>query len=82
MAGAAFLRTSGGCGKWCYKPKRTSGAKEGAEKVALQTEDVPQGLKPYCKQNTSGTAEAVPLSKTDFLNTLYGPTANKGLAHG
>ena len=30
-------------------------------------QNVPQGLKPYCKQITSGTAEAVPLSKTDFF---------------
>jgi hypothetical protein len=37
----------------------------GAEKRTL-----PQGLKPHYKQRTSGSAEAVPLSKTDFFSTL------------
>jgi hypothetical protein len=41
-------------------------ASEGDEKVAPQTKSVPQRLKPHCKENTFGTAEAVPLSKTDF----------------
>jgi hypothetical protein len=40
--------------------------KQAAEKLPSETESVPQGLKPHCKQNTCGTAEAVPLSKTDF----------------
>ena len=31
---------------------------------------VPQRLKPHCKCATCGTAEAVPLSKTDFFSTL------------
>jgi hypothetical protein len=31
---------------------------------------VPQRLKPRCEQSTFGTAEAVPLSKTDFFNSL------------
>jgi hypothetical protein len=41
-----------------------------AEKVLSETEGVPQGLKPHCKQNTCGTAEAVPLSKTGFFRSL------------
>jgi hypothetical protein len=32
---------------------------------------VPQRLKPHCKENTYGTAEGVPLSKTDFFSTLF-----------
>jgi hypothetical protein len=51
------------------KEDRTSGAKEGAEKGGAANQNVPQGLKPHCKQNTSGTAEAVPLSKADFFST-------------
>jgi len=47
-----------------------SGAKEGAEKVASWRKDVPQRLKPHCKQGSCGTAEAVPLSKTDFFCIL------------
>ena len=55
----------------------------GAEKVSLQTYDVPQGLKrvlkvaswrkdvpqrlkPHCRQGSCGTGKPVPLSKTDF----------------
>jgi hypothetical protein len=40
---------------------------EGAEKGGATNQNVPQGLKPHCKQSTSGTAKAVPLSKTDFF---------------
>jgi outer membrane lipoprotein carrier protein len=40
-------------------------AKESAEK------SVPQRLKPHYEQSTCGTAEAVPLSKTDFFSSLY-----------
>jgi hypothetical protein len=46
-------------------------AEEGAEKVAVQTKSVPQRLKPHCKKSTYGTAEAVPLSKTDFFSILF-----------
>jgi hypothetical protein len=45
-------------------------AKEGAEKVPHETKSVPQRLKPHYEQSTCGTAEAVPLSKTDFFITL------------
>jgi hypothetical protein len=41
-------------------------AEEGAEKVAHEANSRPQRLKPHCQQNACGTAEAVPLSKTDF----------------
>jgi hypothetical protein len=50
--------------------RHTPGAKEGAEKVAHEANSRPQRLKPQCKQNACGTAEAVPLSKTDFFNIL------------
>jgi hypothetical protein len=36
-----------------------------------ETEIVPQRLKPHYEQSTCGTAEAVPLSKTDFLAPSY-----------
>jgi hypothetical protein len=49
------------------------GAKEIAEKVHRKTKNVPQRLKPHYKQSTCGTAEAVPLSKTDFFSTLLKP---------
>jgi ATP diphosphatase len=38
---------------------------------------VPQGLKPYSSSRTDGTAEAVPLSKTDFSTTPEGSTATR-----
>jgi hypothetical protein len=41
-------------------------AEEAAEEVPFETKSVPQGLKPPCRQNACGTAEAVPLSKTGF----------------
>jgi hypothetical protein len=50
--------------------KGRPGAKEGAEKVLHETKSVPQRLKPHCEQSICGTAEAVPLSKTDFFSTL------------
>jgi hypothetical protein len=37
----------------------------GAEKVAPRRKAVPQRLKPHYKQKIYGTAEAVPLSKTE-----------------
>jgi hypothetical protein len=43
---------------------------QASEKVPSETESVPQGLKPHCKQNTCGTAEAVPLSETGFFRSL------------
>jgi hypothetical protein len=51
------------------KPKRNSGAEEGAEKVASWRKDVPQRLKPHCKQGSCGTGKPVPLSKTEFFST-------------
>src|SRR5437868_11384402 len=54
---------------------RTPGAKEGAEKVPREIKNVPQRLKPRCKQSAFGTAEAVPLSKTDFFSTSFSPRA-------
>jgi len=53
--------------------KRTSGAKENAEKGDATNQNVPQRLKPHCKCVTCGTAEAVPLSKTDFFSTFQSP---------
>jgi hypothetical protein len=50
--------------------RHTPGAEEGAEKVLRETKSVPQRLKPHYEQSTCGTAEAVPLSKTDFFITL------------
>jgi hypothetical protein len=41
-------------------------AREGAEKAIRGEKNVPQRLKPHCRCATCGTAEAVPLSKTDF----------------
>jgi hypothetical protein len=41
-------------------------AKEGPEKSIRGEKSVPQRLKPHRKCATCGTAEAVPLSKTDF----------------
>ena len=63
------LRQSGGRlrGGILERPK----ALEGAEKVASWRKSVPQRLKPHCKCVTCGTAEAVPLSKTDFFSTLF-----------
>jgi hypothetical protein len=53
------------CIRWIFRR-----AKEGAEKVPCAIKSVPQRLKPRCEQSTFGTAEAVPLSKTDFFSTL------------
>jgi hypothetical protein len=47
-----------------------SRAKEGAEKAAIRRKGVPQGLKPRCKECIYGTAEAVPLSATEFFRSL------------
>jgi len=47
------------------------------EKVSREIENVPQRLKPRCEQSTFGTAEAVPLSKTDLSAASEGP--NGGL---
>jgi len=42
-------------------------AEEGAENYPRGEKDVPQRLKPYCKQGICGTGKPVPLSKTDFF---------------
>jgi hypothetical protein len=42
------------------------------EKVENKAKTVPQRLKPDCKCGTYGTAEAVPLSKTEYFNKLLG----------
>jgi hypothetical protein len=55
--------------------KRRTPALEGAEKVPPETKIVPQRLKPHYERSTCGTAEAVPLSKTDFFSTLSGAEA-------
>jgi hypothetical protein len=39
--------------------------------VPREIKSVPQRLKPRCEQGTCGTAEAVPLSKTDFFGCVY-----------
>ena len=49
------------------------GLKRVAEKVPREIKNVPQRLKPHCKQSAFGTAEAVPLSKTDFFSTHERP---------
>ena len=41
-------------------------AGQAAEKVVLVPRIVPQRLKPRCEHYICGTAEAVPLSKTEF----------------
>ena len=46
------------------------GGEAGGEKVELRTESVPPGLKPVDFAKFSGTAEAVPLSKTAFFSSL------------
>jgi hypothetical protein len=38
--------------------------------MRCRVETVPQRLKPHCKCSGYGTAEAVPLSKTEYLNKL------------
>src|SRR5258708_38458031 len=40
------------------------------EKIENKAKTVPQRLKPDCKCGTYGTAEAVPLSKTEYFNKL------------
>jgi hypothetical protein len=45
-------------------------AEEGVEKVMSQPKSVPQRLKPRCNMSVYGTAEAVPLSKTEFFSAL------------
>jgi hypothetical protein len=47
--------------------------KKAGEKLPAETESVPQGLKPRYNRNTCGTAEAVPLSKTDFSTASFAP---------
>jgi hypothetical protein len=47
------------------------GLKRCGEKVPREIKSVPQRLKPRCEQGTFGTAEAVPLSKTDFFGGVY-----------
>jgi hypothetical protein len=42
------------------------------KKVENKAKTVPQRLKPDCKCGTYGTAEAVPLSKTEYFNKLSG----------
>jgi hypothetical protein len=37
---------------------------------AAPRKNVPQGLKPQCKQSTFGTAEAAPFSKAGFFRGL------------
>jgi hypothetical protein len=44
------------------------------EKVENKAKTAPQRLKPDCKCGTYGTAEAVPLSKTEYFNKLLGST--------
>jgi hypothetical protein len=41
-------------------------AKQAAEKVPLETKNVPQGLKPHHKQDTCGTAEQVAEKVCEF----------------
>jgi hypothetical protein len=70
-----ILRMGGTCRtqrlkRAAHEQRRTSAAKEAAEKVASWRKSVPQRLKPHCKCMTCGTAEAVPLSKTDFFSIL------------
>jgi len=50
--------------------KIPQGLKRVLKKVASWRKDVPQRLKPYCKQGSCGTGKPVPLSKTDFFSTL------------
>jgi hypothetical protein len=45
------------------------GGETGCGKSAFRNKSVPQGLKPHCKQNICGTAEAVPLRKTGFFRS-------------
>jgi hypothetical protein len=45
--------------------ERRFGVKEVVEKLPRERKGVPQRLKPHCEQSSCGTAEAVPLSKTD-----------------
>jgi hypothetical protein len=40
------------------------------KKVPREATSVPQRLKPHCKNDVCGTAEAVPLSKTEFFSIL------------
>jgi hypothetical protein len=49
------------------------GCRRDAEKVPPQTKSVPQRLKPRRQQSSYGTAEAVPLSKTDFSASSEAP---------
>jgi hypothetical protein len=46
-----------------------STAKQAAEKVPSETKKHTSGAKAPLQQNTSGTAEAVPLSKTGFFRS-------------
>jgi hypothetical protein len=57
--------------KAAHKGDDDGGTEEGAE-VLRETKDVPQRLKPHGEQSTCGTAEAVPLSKTDFSTPYEG----------
>jgi hypothetical protein len=42
-------------------------------KVLREIKSVPQRLKPLYERSTCGTAEAVPLSKTDFSTLSFNP---------
>jgi hypothetical protein len=46
------------------------------EKGNAQTKNVPHRLKPRFKHCTYGTAEAVPLSKTEYFNKPLGPNSD------
>ncbi len=55
-----------------------SKAEEGAEEVAARTKSVPQRLKPHGDEASYGTAEAVPLSKTNSLTSPETPHLARG----
>jgi hypothetical protein len=50
--------------------KRRPGLKRLLKKCLAKQKSVPQRLKPHYERDNYGTAEAVPLSKTDFFSTL------------
>ena len=52
------------------REKRTSAAKEAAEKVCIAMKDRTSGASPIANEAFTGTGEPVPLSKTDFLRSL------------
>jgi hypothetical protein len=54
----------------CCEKRGDLGLKRVLKKVAREANSVPQRLKPHCKHDACGTAEAVPLSKADFFSIL------------